>query len=262
MENKLIGIKSGRNFRELGGYQTSNGKTIKMHKILRSGHLAELDDVDIGLLKNYQLKYDIDFRSKEEVEKEPDRVPEGVQYLYNPVFSSDLTDNSKSIDELLEETDSDPNFGFNNMMLSYEDIVTSSDAQHAYRTFFQFLLENTEEKETLLFHCTAGKDRTGMGAVFLLNALGVDFSTIKQDYLLSNVTTKENYDRLTKLVLDRGGDENTVQAVQALMRVDERYLNHAMNIINNNYGGLNEYTKNIFGMDHDNISQLRNIYLA
>lgn len=262
MENKLIGIKTGRNFRELGGYRTSSGQTIKMHKILRSGHLAELDGVDIGLLQNYRVKFDIDFRSKAEVTKEPDRVPNGAQYLYNPVFSEDLTDNSKSIDELLAETDSDPNFGFNNMMLSYEDIVTSADAQKAYRTFFEQALTNTEDGDALLFHCTAGKDRTGMGAVFFLNALGVDFATIKKDYLLSNVTTKDNYDNITKTVKERGGNENTVKAVQALMRVDERYLNHAMNLINNNYGGLNQYTKDIFGIDHANLEQLKHIYLA
>ena len=101
-----------------------------------------------------------------------------------------------------------------------------------------------------------------MGAVFFLNALGVDFATIKKDYLLSNVTTKDNYDNITKTVKERGGNENTVKAVQALMRVDERYLNHAMNLINNNYGGLNQYTKDIFGIDHANLEQLKHIYLA
>lgn len=64
-----------------------------------------------------------------------------------------------------------------------------ADEQHAkdeYRRFFDNLLANDQPDSTLLFHCTAEKDRTGMGAVYLLTALGVDFETIKQDYLLTN----------------------------------------------------------------------------
>ena len=61
--NKLINITNGRNFRELGGYETISGKKIKFHKILRSGHLADLSEDDRSYLTNYGVKYDIDFRS-------------------------------------------------------------------------------------------------------------------------------------------------------------------------------------------------------
>ena len=67
-------------------------------------------------------------------------------------------------------------------MISYWLIVQKK----AYRHFFDVLLENSDEGRSVLFHCSAGKDRTGMGAVYLLTALGVDEATIRRDYLASN----------------------------------------------------------------------------
>ena len=155
--NKLINITNGRNFRELGGYETISGKKIKFHKILRSGHLADLSEDDRSYLTNYGVKYDIDFRSKEEVEKQPDRIPENVQYDFNPVFSDDLTNSSKSIDALETEAEKDPQFGFDHMLLAYEDMIHSATARHAYQNFFKFLLSNTK-----LSYFTALRERTGL----------------------------------------------------------------------------------------------------
>ena len=77
-ETKLIGIQNGRNFRELGGYKTVSGQTIKYNKLLRTGNLADLSPFDKQFLTDYGVKYDVDFRSKEEVDNQPDRVPDGV----------------------------------------------------------------------------------------------------------------------------------------------------------------------------------------
>lgn len=65
-ETKLIGIQNGRNFRELGGYKTVSGQTIKYNKLLRTGNLADLSSSDLELLQNHGVKYDVDFRTEKE----------------------------------------------------------------------------------------------------------------------------------------------------------------------------------------------------
>lgn len=65
-ETKLIGIQNGRNFRELGGYKTVSGQTIKYNKLLRTGNLADLSSSDLKLLQKHGVKYDVDFRTEKE----------------------------------------------------------------------------------------------------------------------------------------------------------------------------------------------------
>lgn len=65
-ETKLIGIQNGRNFRELGGYKTISGQTIKYNKLLRTGNLADLSSSDLELLQKHGVKYDVDFRTEKE----------------------------------------------------------------------------------------------------------------------------------------------------------------------------------------------------
>lgn len=104
-ETKLIGIQNGRNFRELGGYKTVSGQTIKYNKLLRTGNLADLSSSDLELLQNHGVKYDVDFRTEKEKNDHPDRVPEGAKYVFDPVFSDDLTNASKGIFALEENAE-------------------------------------------------------------------------------------------------------------------------------------------------------------
>lgn len=260
MDYNQIGIKHGRNFRELGGYETIDGHKIKYKKLLRTGNLAKLSDNDLSILNNYPVKFDIDFRSVEEKDKEPDRVPETSKYIFNPVFSQDLTESSISIEDLIMQSDNDGEFGFNNMLASYRDMVVGEDAQAAYQTFFKYLLENNDDG-TLLFHCTAGKDRTGMGAFYLLTALGVPREVIIKDYLISNKTTKKFFDQTTASAQEAGASSSTIKSIQALMSVNEHYLNEAIKIMDDDFGGAEAYLKNILNIGKEEITELKNIYL-
>ena len=182
--NQLIGVTSGRNFRELGGYETLSGKKIKMHKLLRTGNLADLSPFDKQFLTDYGVKYDVDFRSKEEVDNQPDRVPDGVEYIYDPVFSEDLTNSSKSLNDLNKQAANDADFGFDHMHYAYEDMIESESAQNAYRKLFEVLLKNDGENESVIFHCTAGKDRTGFGAMLIFLILLLNHSFPCHQYFL------------------------------------------------------------------------------
>lgn len=258
---QLIGITSGRNFRELGGYKTLSGKKIKMHKLLRTGHLADLSEYDQKFLIDYGVKYDVDFRSEDEVTHQPDRVPKEAEYIFNPVFSEDLTNSSKSITDLEKQSAEDADFGFNHMLYAYEDMIRSTSAQQAYRKFFDVLLKNKNDNEAVLFHCTAGKDRTGFGALLILTALGVPLRAIKQDYILTNVTTKDFVDNMIKHEKEQGKNDNTLQSIRDIQSVHPEYIDHAIKLMNDEYGSVNNYLREVMKLSSSDIMALRNIYL-
>lgn len=261
LTNQLIGVTSGRNFRELGGYKTLSGKKVKMHKLLRTGNLADLSPFDLAFLKDYGVKKIIDFRSQAEVDKQPDRVPEGADYEFNPVFSEDLTNSSKSINDLEAQSREDADFGFDHMLYAYEDMIESDSAKKAYRKFFDELLANDQDDEALIFHCTAGKDRTGFGALLVLTALGVPLQTIKKDYLLTNITTKDFIDGMVERERKQGKNENTLQSIRDIQSVHPEYIDHAIKVMTDDYGSINNYLREVIGLSGADIMKLRQIYL-
>lgn len=153
MEQKplLLDIKHGFNFRDLGSYETLDGRKIKKHKILRSANLAYLSERDVNYLDDYGLRYDVDFRSISEKEVEPDRISNNIHYHFNPVFSEDKTRSTKKDQETRYKTYSKiKNTGFEDMLKAYKDIVLTDGAKKAYRQFFDLLLANDKENEALL----------------------------------------------------------------------------------------------------------------
>ncbi|MDF7638157.1 tyrosine-protein phosphatase [Lactobacillus sp. ESL0791] len=261
IDKKLTGVNHGRNFRELGGYQTTDGKTIKKHKLLRTGNLAELTKDELAYLSQYGVKYIVDFRSKDEVDAQPDPIPEGADYEYDPVFSDDLTDSSKSMSEIIRQANQDEEFGFQHMLLAYEDMITSKVANEAYRKFFALLLANKEPEQSVLFHCTAGKDRTGFGAILILSALGVPFETIKNDYLLTNVITKDYVANFLKQAKLRGASDSSLHVLRDFQTVHPEYFNHIMETITKNYGSIDNYLHKVMQLSDQDIADLRSIYL-
>lgn len=262
LKDHLLGITSGRNFRELGGYRTLSGKKIKFHKLLRTGNLANLSPFDLTYLHDYGVKYVVDFRSDAEVKRQPDRLPKDVIYDHDPVFSEDLTNSSKSMNDLDAQSKDDPNFGFNHMLLAYEDMIQSASAQKAYRRFFKLLLANDQPKKALIFHCTAGKDRTGFGALLILTALGVPLYTIKQDYLFTNQATQSFIQGMLDRERAAGKNANTLQTIRDIQSVQPAYLNHALKVLNDNYGSMNNYLRTVMQFSAADLLELRQIYLT
>ncbi|WDT65735.1 tyrosine-protein phosphatase [Companilactobacillus crustorum] len=260
---RVLNLEKGVNFRELGGYQTTDGRTVKYHKVIRSAGLADLTDHDLNYLKDYGLKIDVDFRSKQEIDKKPDKRPSGVRYVWAPVFQEDETKASEVENEsYIPEIGGDPTNGYAHMLQVYRDIITGAPAKAAYRKFFNQLLLNTNDNEALLFHCSAGKDRTGMGTVFFLETLGVPFDTIKQDYLLTNTANKEYVDNLINMLQKKGyTDPDVLNSVRDLMTVHNNYLATAMKTINADYGNIDNYIKKELKVSSSEINTLRKIYL-
>lgn len=180
----MLELEEGINFRELGGYLTEDGRKIKWHKLLRCGSMAQLTKNDVDYLDQYGVRYIIDLRSPEESNYSPDKYPDKAQYFQNTVypFSFSLFKNLGIINNM--------RLGASNMDFgrqTYLQMLLDPHAQAAYRKMFNVLLENDKEGESVVFHCTAGKDRTGVAAFLILSALGVSEKQIVEDYLYTNL---------------------------------------------------------------------------
>lgn len=272
--DKALPITGGRNFRELGGYQTMDGQHVRTHKLIRSGALNQLLPEDMQFLSDYGLRYDIDFRSKDEVTPRPDRVPAGAEYLWLPTFtampnskqSEDAAtvkdagnDDARFVIQNLKDAPAD--MGYQRMLNVYQGLITAESAREAYRGFFATVLKNTAADQSVIFHCSAGKDRTGIAAFLLLSALGVDQATITADYLISNDFGQARVDRRQQELRDAGAGDNVLRVVHDRMTVQPAYLEHARQLIKTNWGDTTRYLNEWLGIDDAMIAQLKQTYL-
>ena len=234
-QGRFLPLTGARNVRDLGGYLAADGRTVKWGRLIRAGDLDRLTDDDLRLLCELELKTIVDFRRIPEADIAPDRVPETVtKVLAMPMDPGDF--------KLAEVIDHKPGSWI-------MEEVNRSLATDYREDFSRFLSLLTEEGTTpIVFHCSAGKDRTGFAAMLILAALGVGDRTILADYLLSNEGLGDRYDDLVS--------QNPRLA--PLVRVEASYLEAGIEIINQRYGGLESYLTKELGAD---LERLRDLYL-
>ncbi|WP_225049051.1 tyrosine-protein phosphatase [Lacticaseibacillus kribbianus] len=258
-----LNLAHGPNFRDLGGYRTEDNRVLRAHKLIRSARLDWLTPSDLDALVAYGLRIDVDFRSPEERTAAPDPVPAGVTYAFLPVLPTDETQASKAADQLRRSRfATDPQGGFKNMVRLYREMPRHQSAQKAYRDFFDLMLANDQAGQALLFHCTAGKDRTGMGAVLALTALGVPAATVRADYLASNRFLAGKTREMLAAVSAKGGTSALLASTKALASVDEAYLDAAIATFNEDFGGLDNYLTNTLHVTPAQRQDLQRLYLA
>ncbi len=266
---RLLPIKNGYNFRDLGGYPTADGHQIKWHRLIRKAEYPLHPVHCAGLLlrsnrrhgaghRRDALRLDIDLRAPDEVKKDPDRVPSQAKYYHLPVFEADETDASHSDEEIAAQMQQ-PGNGYHHMIDVYHRMTTAASAKQAYQKLFNLLLNN--ERGALLFHCTAGKDRTGMAAYLILSALGVEQKIIMEDYLLTNTVTQDFRNHWLQDMRNHGASEALVTNRAALASVAPDYLNTAIKNITQTYGNINQYLNNYLDITPTEIKDLRKLYL-
>lgn len=251
----LVPLEGAINFRDIGGYTTTSGKKILTNKIYRSAEISTLTDHDLKELKNKHISTVIDFRGTKEAKAAPDRLPEGAHYFLCPAGSEDV-DNS-NYDAFLEKIKNNDQ-SFMTDFYGKEGIKYFGDR---YRLLFQKLLA-TPNTESILYHCTAGRDRTGMATALLYYILEVPMETIIQDYLASNEflkqkkkSGKDDSDKSFKAMIEKTGlDKETLEDRIALK---PEYLNLFFTTIQNKYGSVENFLKEEMGISSHDITKLR-----
>ena len=178
----VIKLRHVKNYRDLGGIKTLDGREIKPHMLIRGTTLFAPDPFSVSILKEkYNLKTLIDLRTNKERQEKPDVEIEGVSVFHMPLIDESTVgiSHEKKVRSMKTLVMMPP------MADLYVQMVTQGSLENLVG-ILKFILTLPEDKFSVAFHCTAGKDRTGVVAALLLSFLGVERDTVIHDYLLTN----------------------------------------------------------------------------
>ncbi len=239
-----VPLQGASNLRDLGGWPTGDGRRVRFGRIYRSAALNALTPSDLQKLQALQLRHICDFRGDLEREKSPSRVPQGATIHalgIQPTIGASLRDlianHAATAADVMQV-----------MQQAYGAYAT--DWHHQYRAMFNLLLRDDDDG-ALLFHCTAGKDRTGFGAALVLASLGVPEEAIRADYLATN--------RLWARDPELAATLPPVVAA-TLLRVFPEFLNAALDAVQRSHGGMDAYLADRIGLTPRRRERLRELY--
>ena len=241
--DRHFNLTGASNFRDLGGYASKDGRTVRWRRIFRSNHLGHLTEADIAVLRGLGLKNAFDFRGADERSAAQCAISEITVHSLpvEPTVVAALRA------RLANGRALSPSDGIEVMRESYVGYVRQNTQR--YRSLFAHLLEDSAP---LVIHCTAGKDRTGFACALILYALGVSEDVISEDYLLTN----RYYRRDPSASNDLPDDVR-----QVLSSVQAPFLAAAFEAVCADYGDLETYFTDGLGLGRGERAALEARYL-
>ena len=244
------------NFRDLGGYKSQDGRHIKPGLLYRSGGLYLFNDEETEYFLSLGIKHIMDFRTKEESDAKPDPVFPGIDMIRH---SGITTKGGEEIDfspSGMSQIGQDGIDQLNKLKEYYNNIPFDNDA------FKKLMAMIVAHEVPIVFHCFTGKDRTGVFAIVLLMALGVDDETILRDFMLSNYYHRET---LLKALADNAHKFDDYPEAKELTTmcygVSENIGRDVIKTISTRYGSKEEYFLREYGLDEDALWALRDFYM-
>lgn len=263
----MIAFDKIPNARELGGIRGAGGKVIRHGALYRAAFLVNASDADIKALEEvYHISKVIDLRSQFEVGKQPDRRIPGSEYAHIEIVTlnghlfkgmHDCFESGSCFEEGMAKFIMSPAAkmicdGF------YVSFVDDPECQESIHKFFAEVLRT---EGPLLFHCTQGKDRTGLCAALLEHILGVSREDIMKDFLKTNETYARDLDVVGEYLRRMGGGPEEDMCRWTLVGVREQSFVDALNRIDTHFGGMDAYIKNQLRISEADIMELRRRYL-
>ena len=249
--DRLVALEGAHNFRDLGGYQTEDGRIVQRGRLFRSDEFSEIGDADLERLKALELRTIIDLRSPSELKDKENRPIEGSTYRQIRIYKRE---------PLLRYL---PVALFRRHVLpqalgaSYIHLVETRAL--AFGAALRFL--SAEGNLPIVYHCSAGKDRTGIVIALALSVLGVPAETIIADYSLSNLGFEHYYTEfIASGRLARWGIP--YEDFQALFVVDPEWMKNLLTYLNNQYGGVETYLTRKAGLTTEELESIRKNLLA
>jgi protein-tyrosine phosphatase len=244
--SRHLPLQGASNFRDLGGYVGHGGRRVRWRRLFRSDHLANLSAPDLAQLQELKITRSFDFRGHQEsaaqsydwpgTQRHSLAIePSLVQYLHTQLKSGQPMGPQDAVDA---------------MQVTYQGFVRNNSDRFA--ALFTHLLA---QDGPLVFHCTAGKDRTGLAAALVLSALGVSQDDILQDYLLTNALYRHDGAPSAGLAL------LSPEVMAVVWRVREDFLQASLQTIEADHGGMAQYLQQRMGLTDPLLERLRQIYL-
>lgn len=248
------------NLRDLGGMPTTDGHCVRRNRFLRSANLQALTHRDQHRLLQSGLTTILDLRTPIEIEEKPDVQINGVENIAVPI----LSDQSMGI---TREHGADPIQTIRSMRRQpqqlqkslpdfcklYEGMVTSPSSQAGLAQALNIIIDCSLRGECVLYHCTVGKDRTGILSALILSLLGVDRATILRDYVATNRAARREANRKGLLVALMTRSISVGKIVRSLFLANPHWLEHALNTIDEQYGGVQEYATRVLNIPQERL---------
>jgi protein-tyrosine phosphatase len=245
---RLIALSGGHNFRDMGGYPAAGGRHTAWGRLYRSGTMVALADEDHAVLDRLQLRLVCDLRSTRERTNKPSRLPARPAY---EVWSRDHRTSAADVVEAIQSPEAHEGSGRELMRDLYRDLPY--EQSESYKVLFARIAAGDLP---LVFHCTAGKDRTGVAAALLLDLIGVPREVIFEDFAL----TDHAFDNLRRMILDdpemgRLADYDQ-RLWEPLLRADPAYLESLFHTIESSHGSTADYMREVLGLTDEQITAI------
>lgn len=270
---QFLPVKGIVNARDLGGYTMQDGRFVRRGMLLRAAHLADAADTDIRYLEQLPVTAVIDFRKEQEKAGKVDREVPGARYTSLPVDPSGNA-MATATEEEKKKFSGQKKFDVKKVIVfaafnkkaqavareMYPTLLFDPDCQQQFARFFRLVLET--DHGAVLFHCTQGKDRTGIASALLLAALGADRETIVADFDATNRVYEKDVRKYSRRVKFWGGKEEEVGVVKAFLGCNTENFIKALDRVDQEFGSLQAYLKGPIGLTDADIQTLRERYLA
>lgn len=266
IKERVLNIEGVINFRDLGGYLTGDGREVKWGQLYRSAQLDRLSQKGIDDMAAMGIQVVVDLRFSDETNRYPtirEAVPDADLLSWHDEAETQATGESDDIQRSWKESlaTNDPDQVREAMRVNYPKKLYSHRA--IYRTM---LLRLSQGQLPLVFHCAAGKDRTGVAAALILSLLGVSNEQIVADYLL----TQNEIQHLLETWMSGGAGHNDDSAdfqkklasyprnvVQPVFDADERYIQTLLSYVDSRYGGFMNYAAEKLELSQGDIDGLK-----
>ena len=247
--DRIVALEGGHNFRDIGGYRGADGRMVARGLVYRSGTLSELTDRDHEVMDALGLVLICDFRSTRERERRPSRLPQAASYEIwardHPMSAGDLT-------EAMRHPYATPERSKALMVEAYRDLAY--EQAPADRERFRRIAAGPLP---LVFHCAAGKDRTGIAAALLLDLLGVARADVLADYAITDRFFARGCELVAK---DPFGDRLAgidPRIWEPMMRADPAYLAAMFETVEVRHGSGEGFIREKLGLDSALIDAIR-----
>jgi len=237
--SRLVKMEGTVNFRDIGGYKTKDNREVVKNRIFRSADISRLTDNDMLKMGDKHIYTVIDFRGTKESAAAPDRLLPGTDYLLCPAGSDNLPD-SKHMAEILKKKDFLISMYGDQSMQYYGD---------RYKPLFNKLINLPESEAALLYHCTGGRDRTGMATALILYALQVPMETIEADFVASNFYLASINKKMYQPIIETSG--LTEEEVIERMKLRPELLRIFFDALTKEYGSVEKFMEKELGVGPD-----------